>query len=303
MFRALAAAVMATALAGCSATPPAGDLRVAEANRFTSDRISVRVVGQGPDVVLIPGLSSSPRAWTSTTAAVPGYRYHLVQLKGFGGLPAETTDGGPVAAPAAEEIARYIETTGLKQPTLVGHSMGGTMAMMVSARHPERVGRLMVVDMLPFLGAMFGGSAATPESVRPIADQIRTGMMASTGAARDAQIRQTMAGMVRTESLRAEPIEDSLASDPGVSARAFHELVVTNLQPELSRITAPTTVLYVLPTGSPLNEAQIDAAYRGAYATLPGAQLKRIPESAHFIMFDQPQRFQQELRGFLANPG
>ena len=56
---------------------------------FTSDRISVETRGSGPDVVLIPGLTSSPRAWESTVAAVPGYRYHLVQVAGFAGAPAE----------------------------------------------------------------------------------------------------------------------------------------------------------------------------------------------------------------------
>jgi Niemann-Pick C1 protein len=61
----------------------------ASAAPFASDRISVRVEGEGPDVVLVPGLGSSPQAWASTVAAVPGYRYHLVQVKGFAGLPAE----------------------------------------------------------------------------------------------------------------------------------------------------------------------------------------------------------------------
>jgi pimeloyl-ACP methyl ester carboxylesterase len=260
----------------------------------------VQVVGSGPDVVLIPGLSSSPRAWASTVAAMPGYRWHLVQLNGFAGAPAAGAAAeGPVAAPAAEEIARYISTAGLKKPAVVGHSMGGTMAMMVAARHPQAVGKVMVVDMFPFLGSMFGGPTATPESVRPMADQIRAGISTSTGAAREAQIRQTIAGMVKTESLRAEPVEDSLLSDPGVSGRAFHELVVTDLRPELPRITAPLTVLYVLPAGTPMTAEQMDGFYKASYANVPGAVVKRIPESYHFIMLDAPERFQQELRAFL----
>jgi pimeloyl-ACP methyl ester carboxylesterase len=178
--------------------------------------------------------------------------------------------------------------------------MGGTIGMMVAARHPEMVGRLMVVDMFPFMGAMFGGPTATPESVRPMADQIREGIRNSKGAERDAQLKQTIAGMVRTEALRAEPLADSLASDPDVSARAFHELVVTDLRPELPKIAAPTTVLYVTPTGAPLTDAQMDGFYRASYAALKGAQLKRIPDSAHFIMLDAPERFSQELRAFLA---
>ncbi len=301
----LAAGVMAL-LVGCAtppAEPPAGLalLPGAAAAAFESDRIAVQVVGEGPDVVLIPGLGSTPRAWAGTVAGLPGYRYHVVQLRGFGGLaPGGAAGEGPVAAPAAEEIARYIATAGLQRPALVGHSMGGTMGLMVAARHPERVGRLMVVDMVPFMGAMFGPPGSTAESVRPIADQMRAGMLAAPGPVREAQIRQTLAGMVRDESLRAEPIADSLASDQGVSARAFHELVTTDLRPELARIRVPTHVLYVTPTGAPLTDAQMDAVYRASYAGLPGATLERVPESAHFVMLDQPALFRERLRAFLA---
>ena len=148
---------------------------------FTSDRISVEVRGSGPDVVLIPGLSSSPQVWTSTVAAVPGYRYHLVHVAGFDGKAAGANASGPVVAPVAEEIARYIKARKLKRPALVGHSLGGSWAMMVAGRHPELASRVMVVDMMPFLGAMFGGPGATPQSVESIAGQIRTGIASSSG--------------------------------------------------------------------------------------------------------------------------
>ena len=57
----------------------------AAAAPFHSDRISVESGGNGPDVVLIPGLSSSPKVWDATVAAIPGYRYHLVHVAGFDG--------------------------------------------------------------------------------------------------------------------------------------------------------------------------------------------------------------------------
>jgi hypothetical protein len=72
-----------------------------------------------------------------------------------------------------------------------------------------------------------------------VADQIREGIRTASGPARDANLRQTIAGMVRTEALRAEPLADSMASDSDVSGRAFHELIVTDLGPELPKIVAP----------------------------------------------------------------
>jgi pimeloyl-ACP methyl ester carboxylesterase len=94
--------------------------------KFASDRITVTTEGKGPDVILVPGLTSSPAAFKYVAADVPGYRYHFVQVKGFAGVPAEANATGDVAKPVAEEIARYISSEHLKAPAIVGHSMGGT---------------------------------------------------------------------------------------------------------------------------------------------------------------------------------
>jgi len=269
---------------------------------FESRRITVMSVGSGPDVVLIPGLNSSPRAWATTVAAVPGYRYHLVQLSGFAGLPPGGNKEGDVAAPVAEEIARYIKDAGLKQPAVIGHSMGGTMGMMLAARHPDALSKLMVVDMYPYLGAFFAGPGAGPDKVAAVADAIAAGNLAASPEVRRQRANETIAGMVDTESMRHGAIDDSINSDPGVSTRAFRELLVTNLIPELGKISKPVTVLYVQPKTVPVPAEQFDQVYKAAYAPIKQLNLKRIPDSAHFIMWDQPQRFQSEVKAFLAAP-
>jgi pimeloyl-ACP methyl ester carboxylesterase len=299
MSRILALVLTAALAGGCAAGKPAGNAPVIAAPAFASERISIRTEGQGPDVILIPGLSSSPSVWAETVRAHPGHRFHLVQVNGFAGAPVRGNTEGPVAAPVAEEIVRYIETQGLERPALIGHSMGGTIALMAAARHPERVGRVMVVDMLPWMGVMFGAPGSTPQSVRPVADQILAGMSGPPTPQGEAMLQQMIAGMIKTESLRAGPLAESRASDRGVSARAFHELITTDLRPELGRITAPVTVLYVRPPQSPFDDAQTEAGYRQAYSGLKIAKLTRIPDSWHFIMFDQPARFASEVKTFL----
>ena len=289
-------------LAACATAAPADQAALpAPPAAFASERLSVGVVGAGPDVVLIPGLSSSPEVWRSTIAAVPGYRYHLVHVAGFAGRPAGANASGPVVEPVAEEIARYIREAGLKKPAIVGHSLGGAWAIIVAARHPELVSKAMVVDMLPFLGAMFGGPTATPESVRPIAEQMRTGIATSTGEPRRKQIEQTIAGMVRTEALRAGVVEHSLASDPAASGQAMYDLITTDLRPDVAKIKVPLTVLFVTPAGAPVTDAQMEQFYAMSYSGAPQAALKRIPDSYHFIMLDAPARFQAELKAFLAS--
>jgi len=287
------AAAAALGLAACATSPAAAP--------FVSERVTITTQGAGPDVILVPGLTSNPRIWAGTVAAFPQYRFHLVQVHGFSGTPAGANADGPVSAPVAEEIARYIAERRLANPAVIGHSMGGSIAMMVAARHPDAVGRTMVVDMMPFMGAMFGPPGATADSVRPVADQIRAAMQQDAPEAqRRAMAEQTIAGMIATEAERPAAVNDSVTSDPKTVANAFHELVVTDLRPELAKIKGPLTVLYVQPTGAPLTEAQIDAYYRMSYATAPGAVVKRIPNARHFIMFDQKAAFENEVRAFMA---
>ncbi|MGX4641306.1 alpha/beta fold hydrolase [Massilia sp. SYSU DXS3249] len=274
-------------------------LTAALAAPFSSDRITVRTEGAGPDVVLIPGLNSSPRTWASTVAAVPGYRYHLVQVSGFGGQPTGANKEGTVAAPVAAEIARYIREAKLQQPAVIGHSLGGTIGMMLASRHPDALSRLMVVDMFPYMGMLFAGPGAPPEKVEAVADGFAARIRAASPELRAKTTGETIAGMVNTEAMRPVAVADSQSSDVDVGARAYRELIVTNLIPELPKITVPVTVLYVQPKSVPIPAEQCDAGYKGAYSPVRQLTIKRIPDSAHFIMWDQPERFQSEVKAFL----
>lgn len=269
---------------------------------FVSGRFHVRVDGpEHPvgDVILIPGLASSPHVWDALTDQLKGrYRVHRLHLQGFAGAEAKDNAEGPVAAPVADELARYIAEQGLTRPAVIGHSMGGTMGLMLAARHPDSVGRLMVVDMLPFVGAMFGAGQG-PDAVAAAADAFQA---RSVALPRDQWVAENSAmfsGMIRTEAARARPLADVAATDQAVAAHAMRELMTTDLRPELARITAPTQVLYVPLNAPGMTEAMTDALYADQFAGLSGAKLERIDGAAHFIMLDQPALFGERLETFL----
>lgn len=297
----LAAALALMPVAACaqtSATAPADHGHAHAA--FESGRFHVRVEGEGRDIILIPGLSSHPDVWAPLVERLEGdWRVHMIHIQGFAGAPAMDNIDGPVAAPVAAEIARYIREQGLEDTVVIGHSMGGTIAMMLAARDPDLVDRLVVIDMIPFMGNMFGGAAATPASVTPLADQIGAAMAASTPEQWRASATATIAGMIQTESLRAGPIEHSVTSDPGVAGRAMRELIVTDLRPELSAITAPTQVIYVAFNNPGMTPAITDGIYAASFANLDGVVLQRIDDSAHFIMFDQPVALADAINDFI----
>ena len=277
---------LASALAlGLAACAPAA----LEAARFKPTRFSVVVKGAGPDVILIPGLTASRDIWSGTVAAMPGYRYHLVQVSGFAGSPSGGNASGNVVAPVAEEISRYIAANKLQRPAIVGHSMGGTIAMMVAARHPAHVGKAMVVDMLPQPAGLVGSSAS---GVRGIAESLR-GLSATPGGRR---LVESVIGM-----LSGSAKVDS-RSDPDVVARATHELALTDLTPELPKITAPLTVVYATPARSDyVDPADITRQYRLAYTGARTAKLVPIANSGHMIMYEQPRAFYAAFESFLGS--
>jgi pimeloyl-ACP methyl ester carboxylesterase len=285
-------AVSALLLAGASATlapaqtaPSAAKAPAAAPRPFVPSRFSVEVVGSGPDVILIPGLTASKEVWRSTVNALPGYRYHLIQVAGFAGAPARGNAKGEVVAPLAAEVARYMDANRLRGASLVGHSMGGTVAMMVAARHPGRAGKVMVVDMLPQPAGLVGSSAT---NVRGLADALR-------GLSQSEDGRRLIGSAIR---MFGNAEETDNGSDPDVVARATHELALTDLGPELSRIGAPLTVVYAgFDAG---RRAAAERSYAAAYAPRKGTKLVRIDDSGHMIMYDQPARFRAALKTFLA---
>jgi len=254
------------------------------AQRFEPTRFSVETVGRGPDVIMIPGLTAGRETWRGTAAAVPGYRYHLIHVSGFAGAPARGNARGAIMTPLADELARYIVDRRLRRPAIVGHSMGGTLAMMIAARRPELAGRIMVVDMLPQPAGLFGGSAS---GWGPLAGSLGN-FLATPGG------RRLFGGLMTAFS---PPDTANRHSDPDVVGRVMRELATIDQARDIARIRAPLTVVYASPDIRA--RAVIDRQFASAYAAARGARLVRIEPSGHMVMLDQPARFRAAIREFL----
>lgn len=247
---------------------------------FASRRIAVTARGAGRDVLLIPGLASGPGIWNGVVAALPGYRFHLIHVRGFAGLGAEANASGPLVQPVADEIARYVAASGMQRPAIVGHSMGGTLAMLLGLKGLGS--RIMVVDMLPAGAAMVGGTAS---GLGFLADQLG-GYLTGTVAG-----RRYLAQMVA----RAPGAQ---GSDPDVIANALRDLANIDLAPQLPRLAPPLEVVYAV--GADTAQAvAIGNRFRADYAGKKGALLRAIGPSGHMVMADQPARFQATLGHFL----
>lgn len=279
---------------------PAHAQPAATASVQTDRRITVAASGAGPDVLLIPGLASSAEVWHATADHLAQhYRVHVVQVQGFAGTPAEANATGPVIAPVVTAIHDYIAAGHMRSVIVIGHSMGGLIGMMLALDHAPDVGRLMIVDSLPFFGAVMGGTDVA--SIEPRARAMGAHLVDETQQAYAAAQPAFMKNLVRsTGPAAAAAGVASAASDHAVVGRALYEDMTTDLRPRIGSITVPVTMLYPWDARSGMPAKAVDWLYHTAFAPLKQVELKRIDDSRHFIMIDQPVAFQAAVDAFVA---
>jgi pimeloyl-ACP methyl ester carboxylesterase len=188
----LAAVALLTAsfAAPTQAAPPAA--------AQSAPRFSVTVEGAGPDVIFIPGLMSSRAVWDDAVGSLGSrYRVHRLQIGGFAGEPAGGNGEGRLLAGVVEALHAYIAKQGLHRPRLVGHSLGGLLELMLAQAYPDDVGPMLIVEALPFYGALFG--AASDAGFEPNAAALRGQILGMTD---DAFRTQQLAG---TSALARSP--------------------------------------------------------------------------------------------------
>ncbi|GAW41708.1 Pimeloyl-[acyl-carrier protein] methyl ester esterase [Brevundimonas sp. SH203] len=298
LFAAFAACLFLLVPAGVQARPqtPAP----ASPPVFVSDRIIVETRGSGPDVVFIPGLGSTGAAWRSTADRLQDrYRVHLVTLRGFGGTAIEGNANGGLAGPAAAEIERYIRQQGLVRPALIGHSLGGQIALRVAAGMGDAVGRVMVVDSSPFFPSLVD-SRATAAQVEPLA---RLGYQALLLFG-DQALKSQAANLGVDMGLAGDMVFQGLGLQGGdrrVLAQGLYEALTVDLRPRLPEITAPVTVVYGW-TRDPENPRnRLEGLYRYGFQGLRRPpRFERIEGAGHQVMIEQPGPFLSAVRRFLS---
>jgi pimeloyl-ACP methyl ester carboxylesterase len=276
---------------GCGATAPgeavprnrgragsAGEPFAAAAD-FQPIAFSVEVTGHGRPVILIPGLGCPGAVWDGTVAHLgDGYEAHVVTLAGFAGAPAIDE---PLSAAVRRDLTRYIRSRHLRDPIVVGHSMGGFIAYWIASAHPELVGPVIVVDAGPALSGDLDEAKALRARWKNAGDDEFTD-----------GLRAVFAQMTTAPKKLAPVIEAVIRSDRRAIGDAIFEMVTTDLTAQVKDITAPVLVIAADGTYQQRIRAQI--------ATIPDHEMVVLPRTRHFVMIDDPEGFGRTIDKFLA---
>jgi len=273
----------------------------AAAERFEVKGMLVERHGSGARaLVLVPGLATGAWVWQQVVRDfAPTHSVYVVTLPGFDGRPA--LDGDPFDN-ARAALAELIATRRLVKPVIVGHSLGGTLAIALAEDLPAQVGGVVTIDGLPVMPRT---EDTPPEGRAALAESMRQRMAGQSPAAFAAYQQQYMRsiGMVDMgKGLDAAKLTGR--SDPNAVANYVAAVIMRDLRPGLPKIQAPVLALapYYAPDAPVLNNITASdkaAYYRELLAGTPKLEVATVDNARHFAMIDQPEAVSAAIRRFL----
>ena len=264
----------------------------------------VTIIGKGKPIILIPGLSCSGEVWSQTVDSLKNnYECHILSLAGFSNQEPINLDKGYLPI-IQEKISEYIENEMEEKPIIIGHSLGGFLALSIASSKPNSLKSIVIVDSYPFLSLIFNPNA-TAKSVIPQANQMKEYMISSSDSSYRSQQKLTLKTMI-TDSLNIEKaLKWSIESDRKTTAQAMFEIMTTDLRGELNKIKVPILVL-----GSwygykdyGVTKESIYSSLENQYSEAKNCKFKVADTAKHFIMWDEPLWFIAELKVFLNSAG
>ncbi|MCT2407461.1 alpha/beta hydrolase [Chryseobacterium antibioticum] len=252
----------------------------------------VKKTGQGnQSIIFIPGFASSGEVWNDTvTQFDKKFSCYVLTMKGFAGVK-------PLADANFKDwekgIAEYIKDQKIEKPIIIGHSMGGGLAMALAADYPELVSKIVVVDALPCLAALSDPNFKSKEN------NDCTSTINTLKAMSDEQFKQMQTGtiprLVADPSMQETVISWSMKSDRTTFAKMYCDFSNTDLREKIQTIQCPSLILLesYFVNFKPAIESQ--------YKNLKWADMRYASKGLHFIMYDDKEWYFEQLNNFLSS--
>ena len=236
-------------------------------------------IGSGPPLLLLHGWGASKELMAPVAGRLPGRRAVIPDLPGFGGT------APPPAAWGPDEYARWVldllDRLNIASTDIVAHSNGGRIAISLTARHPERVRRLVLTDsagVRPRHGLRYLWRVRTFKLLRAAAGWRWMPATLQRAAERRVEARGSADYRAASGTVRASMVR----------------LVNADLRPQLARITRPTLLVWGdRDEDTPLSDGRL------MEKLIPDAGLVLFEGAGHFAYAEQVDRFCRVVDVFL----
>ncbi|PSL45638.1 pimeloyl-ACP methyl ester carboxylesterase [Chitinophaga niastensis] len=256
----------------------------------TSPSFKVDIKGDGKQaLILIPGFACSGDVWEETVQHYQhNYKCYILTMAGFAGTPAQTS---PDLQKWVADIAAYIRQNKIDTPVIMGHSMGGGMALILAATHPELISKIVVVDALPCLMTMYNPAFKAQEHLDCSA---MINSMTQMNDAQFYQIQKMVIPQLLADTAHLEQVVQwGVKSDRKTFADMRCQYGNTDMRNTITTIKCPALILL-----EP-SFASVKPAVEAQFKNLLTANMQYATKGLHFIMYDDKEWYFQQTDNFL----
>ena len=242
----------------------------------------------GPPLVLMHGLFGSARNWAAIARALAEtQRVYVLDLRNHGASPHAAT---MTYEQMAADVSDFLTGQGIESPVIMGHSMGGKVAMRLALDRPELLRGLVVVDIAP---VTYG---------HDMLDYIAAMQMLDlSGEQRRVELEEELCEQVEDSGITAFLMTNLERTNGGFQWRINLQAIAAGMSGILA-FPVPDGGVFVGPTAFVAGEhsAYIRDAHRDRILELfPKSRTVTIKGASHWVHADQPQAFLKTVQGFL----
>lgn len=247
--------------------------------------------GKGKPILFLPGFTCPGEVWNETISNL-GEDYESIKFTYPGFAHVE-----PISIPwyktIVEDLKSYILENNLKDFIIVGHSMGGMLAMEIAAEFPDLVDKMILVDALPCIRQVMMPNVS--EENITFDNPYNNNMIQMPDSVFQKTAYFMAQGMTNDQSKVGLLTQWIIDSDRETYVYGYTELLKLDLRDELEKIKAKTLIL----SADFIDKEVVLNNLKEQYGKLENKEIKIANSSKHFIMFDQQEWFVNELSEFL----
>ena len=259
------------------------------------------ITGKGQPMFFIPGATCSGDEWNETVARYSvNHKCYVFTLAGYAGQAPLAQ--GPYLETYKNQVIAYINENHLNHVILVGHSIGGFLSIWIASEMKDHLDKVIVVDALPFYAA-----AMNPAAKSGFNEDNAKRLQAYYDGLDDAKLKASQ--VMVAKSLCADSTKwDRIAtwgskSDRKTMAYSMNEMMGDDIRQNIATIHVPVLVMAAYAPNAlypQFTKDFVQATYSDQYKACKTCVVHTTPSAKHFIMYDAPDWYFNEIDTFIS---